>query len=151
MKVAQSSLTLWDAMDSTVHGILQAGTLEGVAVPFSRASSQPRSPTLQVGSLLAELLGKPFPHTLNTSFAYRQNRVLEVVIWDFRGEKGNSHKAVKQMFGKQIFAGPCRHHGSVEWTLISRPCRDSPLHFTFTFIDNSGDSSMPGPLSKKTF
>ena len=62
MKVAQSSPTLWDAMDSTGHGILQARTLEGAVVPFSRASSQPRSPTLQVGSLLAEPLGKPFPH-----------------------------------------------------------------------------------------
>ena len=26
----------------TVHGILQAGTLEWVAIPFSRGSSQPR-------------------------------------------------------------------------------------------------------------
>ena len=29
-------------MDSTIHGILQARTLEWVAYPFSRASSQPR-------------------------------------------------------------------------------------------------------------
>ena len=29
-------------MDYTVHGILQARILEWVAVPFSRASSQPR-------------------------------------------------------------------------------------------------------------
>ena len=27
---------------SSVHGILQAGTLEWVAIPFSRGSSQPR-------------------------------------------------------------------------------------------------------------
>ena len=40
-KVAQSCLTLWDPMDYTVHGILQARTLEWVAVPFSRGSSQP--------------------------------------------------------------------------------------------------------------
>ena len=32
-------------MDYTVHGILQARILEWVALPFSRGSSQPRSPT----------------------------------------------------------------------------------------------------------
>ena len=42
--VAQSCLTLWNAMDCTlpgsaVHGMLQAGILEGVAIPFSRGSS----------------------------------------------------------------------------------------------------------------
>ena len=42
VKVAQSCLTLWDPLDYTVHGILQARILEWVAVPFSRGSSQPR-------------------------------------------------------------------------------------------------------------
>ena len=42
--VAQSCLTLCDPMDyglpgSSVHGILQAGILEWVAIPFSRGSS----------------------------------------------------------------------------------------------------------------
>ena len=50
-------------MDYTVHGILQATTLEWVAFPFSRGSSQPRyqtkSPALQADSLPAELQGKP--------------------------------------------------------------------------------------------
>ena len=45
VKVAQSRLTLCDPMDYTVHGILQAGILEGVAFPFSRGSSQPRDGT----------------------------------------------------------------------------------------------------------
>ena len=40
--VAQSCLTLCDPMDCTVHGILQARTLEWVAISFSRGSSQPR-------------------------------------------------------------------------------------------------------------
>ena len=40
--VAQSSLTLCDPMGYTVYGILQARTLEWVAVPFSKGSSQPR-------------------------------------------------------------------------------------------------------------
>ena len=50
-------------MDYTVHGILQARTLKGVAFPFSRGSSQPgiepRSPTLQVDSLPADPQWKP--------------------------------------------------------------------------------------------
>ena len=45
MKVAQLSPTLWDPMEYTVHGILQARILEWVAFPFSRGSSQPRDRT----------------------------------------------------------------------------------------------------------
>ena len=41
MKVAQSCTTLWDPMDYTIHGILQARIQEWVAFPFSRGSSQP--------------------------------------------------------------------------------------------------------------
>ena len=41
VKVAQSCLTLWDPMDYTVPGILQARTLEWVAFPFSKRPSQP--------------------------------------------------------------------------------------------------------------
>ena len=41
MKVAQSCLTLCDPMDYTVYGILQARTLEWVAVPFSRDLPNP--------------------------------------------------------------------------------------------------------------
>ena len=63
VKVTQSCLTLCDPMDYTVHGILQARTLEWVAVPFSKGSSQPRikarSPALQVDSLPSEPPGKP--------------------------------------------------------------------------------------------
>ena len=47
---AQSCLTLCDLMDyrppgSSVHGFLQAGTLEWVDIPFSRRSSPPRDQT----------------------------------------------------------------------------------------------------------
>ena len=50
VKVAQSGPTLCDPMDcslpgSSVHGILQKGILEWVAIPFSRGSSQPRDGT----------------------------------------------------------------------------------------------------------
>ena len=42
VKVAQSCLTLYDPMDYTIYGILQARILQWVAFPFSRGSSQPR-------------------------------------------------------------------------------------------------------------
>ena len=56
-------------MDYTVHEILQARILERVAFPFSRGSSQPRCPTLQVDSLLAE--------------PQRQQRILECIAYPF--------------------------------------------------------------------
>ena len=42
VKVGQTCLTPCDPRDYTVHGILQARTLEWVAFPFSRGSSQSR-------------------------------------------------------------------------------------------------------------
>ena len=45
VKVAQLCLTLCNPMDYTVHGILQARTLEWLAFPFSRGSSQSRNQT----------------------------------------------------------------------------------------------------------
>ena len=53
VKVAQSCLTLFDPMDYTVHGMLQARILEWVAFPFSRGSSQPRDRT-QVSPIAGE-------------------------------------------------------------------------------------------------
>ena len=54
VKVTQSCPTLWDPMDYTVHGILQARILEWVTVPFSRVSSRPRDQT-QVSSIADSL------------------------------------------------------------------------------------------------
>ena len=45
VKVAQSCLTLCYPMNYTVHGILQARILKGVAFPFFRGSSHPRGQT----------------------------------------------------------------------------------------------------------
>ena len=65
MKAAQLLLTLFDPMDYIAHEILQARILEWIAIPFSRAGDlpnpgiEPRSPALQVDSLLAEPPGKP--------------------------------------------------------------------------------------------
>ena len=70
-KSLQSCLTLCDSMDysppgSSVRGILQATTLEWVAIPFSRGSSQTRNQThISCLSCIAgrffttELPGKP--------------------------------------------------------------------------------------------
>ena len=45
VKVTQLCPTLFDPIDYTVHGILQAGILEWVAFPSSRGSSQSRGQT----------------------------------------------------------------------------------------------------------
>ena len=62
VKATQSCLTLWDPMDYTLRGILQARILEWVAFPFSKdlpnPGIEPRSPALQVDSLPAEPPGK---------------------------------------------------------------------------------------------
>ena len=64
--VATSCLTLWDPKDYSPpgsYGILQARTLEGVAIFFSRdlpnPGMEPRSPAWQADSLLSEPPGKP--------------------------------------------------------------------------------------------
>ena len=69
--VAQSCLTLCGPMDcslpgSSVSGVLQAGILEWIAMPFSRDLSDPgieptslMSPALQAGSLPLAPPGKP--------------------------------------------------------------------------------------------
>ena len=70
--VAQSCLILCDPMDcrlpdSSVHGILQAGILEWVSIPFSSGDLpdpgiEPGSPVLQADSLPSEPSGSPFLH-----------------------------------------------------------------------------------------
>ena len=63
VKVTQSCPALCDPVDYTVHEILQARILEWVAFPFPgdlpNPGIEPRSPTLQVGSLPSEPQGKP--------------------------------------------------------------------------------------------
>ena len=74
--VPQLCLTLWDPMDcsppgSSVHGILQARTLEWVAMPFSRGSSQPRDQTHV--SCISWITGRFFTHWA-TWEAWKVNR-----------------------------------------------------------------------------
>ena len=71
--VTQSSqlfVTPWTVASppgSSVHGILQARILEGLPCPPSgdlpNPGFEPRSPALQVDSLLSETLGKPMYHS----------------------------------------------------------------------------------------
>ena len=63
VKVAQLCPTLCDPTGYTVHGILQARTLEWVAFPspedLPNPGIKPRSPTFQADSLPAKPQGKP--------------------------------------------------------------------------------------------
>ena len=58
---------------SSVHGILQAGILEWVAIPFSGdlpdPLAEPESPALQADSLPSEPLGKLFLNHTNDRFS----------------------------------------------------------------------------------
>ena len=59
VKVPQSCPTLWDPMDYTIHGILQARILERVVLSspgdLPDPGIEPGSPVLQADSLPAEL------------------------------------------------------------------------------------------------
>ena len=73
VKVTQSCPTLCDPINYTVHGILQAMGFSreywsGLSFPFSRGSSQPRSPTLHADSLPTEPPGKPNSIRIKTIF-----------------------------------------------------------------------------------
>ena len=87
VKVTQSCPTLYDPMDYTVHGILQARILERVAFPFSRGSSnpgiEPRSPALQADSLPAEPQGKPKNTGVGSLFLLQQIFLTQELNWGF--------------------------------------------------------------------
>ena len=63
VKITQSCLTICDPLDHTVHGVLQARTLEWAAFPspldLPNPGIKPRSLALQAESLPAEPEGKP--------------------------------------------------------------------------------------------
>ena len=82
MKVTQLCPTLCDPMGYTVHGFLQARIREWVAFAFSRGSSQPRSPTLQVVSLPAKPQGNPKPHkVLLKEFTLNAYFFISIMMW----------------------------------------------------------------------
>ena len=111
VKSLQSCLTICDPMDCSppgysVHGILQAGTLEGVGMPTSMASSPPRHP---VSLLPPELAGRFF--TTSTTWRRRQWHPTPVLL------PGKSH-------GWRSLVG-CSPWGCESRTWLS--------DFTFTF------------------
>ena len=66
VKLAQLCLTLYNPMDYTVHGILQARIPEWVALPFSRGFSQPgdRTEVSHCGQILYQLSHQGSPGIL---------------------------------------------------------------------------------------
>ena len=70
VKVTQLCPAVCDPMNYTVHGIFQGRILEWVAFPFSRGSSQPRSPTLKAASLPAEPRGKPYYYVIKLNYYF---------------------------------------------------------------------------------
>ena len=75
-KVAQSCLTLCNAMDYMVHGILKARILEWVAFPFSRGSSQARDLT-QVSCIA----GRFFTRWATREDKFAPKNVMVIVWW----------------------------------------------------------------------
>ena len=98
VKVTQSCLTLCDSMDYTVHGILQARTLEWVAFPFSRGSSQPRDQTQ-----VSRIAGRFF-----TSWATREALVfLEFSFYCYQSKSMSlSHRAPQGCLREQLAPPP---------------------------------------------
>ena len=80
-KLVQSSLTLCNPMDYTVHGILQARILEWGAFPFSRGSSQPRDQTQ-----VSHIAGGFFLHCMQILYQLSHKgspKILESVAYPF--------------------------------------------------------------------
>ena len=74
MKVSQSCLTLYDPMDYTVHGILQARILGWVAFPFSKGCSQPRDQTQ-----VSRIAGRFFTKVVQVYMVYMFTKSVPIV------------------------------------------------------------------------
>lgn len=73
------------------------------------------------------------------------------MVWDSWGREAIHTKMEKQVFAKQVFAGPCEDIRATEGTLISGthlsfPCPAGPGYAVLIY----GDSPLPrmGPLSE---
>ena len=96
--VTQSCLTLCNSMDrsppgSSVHGILQAGKLESVAMPSSRdlpkLGIEPGFPAFQVDSLSSEPPGKyPTKYKINSKdLLYTTENYIQYLVTNQNGKK----------------------------------------------------------------
>ena len=84
VKVAQSSPTLCNPMDYTVHGILHARILGWIAIPFFGGSSQPRNQT-RVSCIAGRFITKWATREALRQYTYRKLRMScflkEKVYW----------------------------------------------------------------------
>ena len=78
-----SHVRVYDPMNYTVHGILQATILEWVAFPFSWGSAQPRD-RVQVSHIAGRFLSALSAHSLSHDLAF-----LHEVFWDLHPTLGN--------------------------------------------------------------
>ena len=117
MKVTQLCPTLYDPMDYTVHGILQARILEWVAFPFSRGSSQPRD-QIQVSHIAGAFF---------TSWATREAQT----PWD--------HPQISFQMLDKISSGT---EGSLHWIASTFPMKLSEKPFGFPWSQGKGSDSL---------
>ena len=97
--IAQSCPTLCDPMDynppgSSVCGILWARIVEWVAIPFftrsSRPGIEPRSPVLQVDSLLSEPPGKPVIYHIHRQKKKKSYDYVNCINWHIKSTLNNN-------------------------------------------------------------
>ena len=126
--------TLWNPMNYSVHGILQARILEWIAVPFSRASSQPKD-SIQVSliagrfftswatteSLKARVSYKRRTHNIQTTFSCR----VAEFLWGLKTVQ-NEHHAGKYSNVSSIHShgrGSIRTQGPVRGSMHGWTCK----------------------------
>ena len=89
----------------SIHGIFEARVLEWVAIPFSRGSSQPRSPTLQADS------EKQLDFMVKNTTGYKQKSILKEI------SPGISLEGTMLKLKLQYFGHLMRRVDSLEKTL----------------------------------
>ena len=130
VKVAQLCPTLCNPMDC---GILQARTLEWVAIPFSRGSSQPRD-----GTQVSCIAGGFF-----TSWATREARLNVVrqvtIIYIFRNENLSGRKESILHMAMWLVTGRAEPRDSVTSEPKQNQTKDITLSVSFS--EEGGDTS----------
>ena len=127
VKVAQLCPTLCDFMDYTVHGILQARTLEWVAFPFSRGSSQTRDRTQ-----VSHIAGGFF-----TSWATKGSpRILKWVAYPFsRGSSSDKNQTMVSCIVGRFFTNwAIREIMSESKNISNKPVKVEQWMFLFFYF-----------------
>ena len=103
VKAAQLCLTVCDPMYCTVHGTLQARTLEWVAIPSSKGSSQPSDRT-QVSCLASDSLLFEPPEKVNISLLH--NSTISFLGIYSREIKVRVHRNLYTFMGNLLWPKP---------------------------------------------